>query len=159
VRRLVSMSALIVLAMGLGVAQPAAAGSKLFVGGLPYATTAADVEDLVSPYGVVTSVAVMGTDVDGVMSAEATVAFEDPRSPLRAVEALDGTDVGGQPITAGVKRVLLVGSKVKEVVREAGLRSDRELVEALSDKVHEILAGAIDRCRSNHRSTVRPYDL
>jgi len=52
-----------------------------------------------------------------------------------------------------------VGSKVKEVVREAGLRSDGELVQALSDKVHEILRGAIHRAKSNKRGTVRPYDL
>jgi hypothetical protein len=109
------MTALIVLALGLGVAKPALAAKKLFVGNLPYATTAADVEDL-----------------------------------------------GGQPITANVKRVLVVGSKVKEVIREAGLRSDGELVQAVSDRVdrvHELLAAAIKRCTSNGRSTVRPYDL
>ncbi len=57
------------------------------------------------------------------------------------------------------KEIVVVGSKVKDVVREAGLRSDGELVQAVSDKVHEILQAAIGRCTSNGRSTVRPYDL
>lgn len=57
------------------------------------------------------------------------------------------------------KEIVVVGSKVKDVVREAGLRSDGELVQAVSEKVHELLAAAIHRCTSNGRSTVRPYDL
>ena len=57
------------------------------------------------------------------------------------------------------KEIVVVGSKVNEVVRAAGLRSDGELVSAVSDKVHEMLAEAIARCTSNGRSTVRPHDL
>lgn len=57
------------------------------------------------------------------------------------------------------KEIVVVGSKVKEVIREAGLRSDGELVQAVSDKVHEVLGAASKRCTSNGRSTVRPYDL
>ena len=57
------------------------------------------------------------------------------------------------------KEILVVGSKVKEVVRQAGLRSDGDLVQAVSDKVHEILESAIARAESNKRGTVRPYDL
>ena len=53
----------------------------------------------------------------------------------------------------------VVLSKVKEVVKEAGLRSDGELVSAVSEKVHELLQDAIKRCTSNGRSTVRPHDL
>ncbi len=58
-----------------------------------------------------------------------------------------------------VKEIVVVGSKVKDVVRNAGLRSDGELVQAVSDKVHEILGAAIGRAQSNKRGTVRPYDL
>lgn len=57
------------------------------------------------------------------------------------------------------KEIVVVGSKVKEVVKEAGLRSDGELVQAVSDKVHELLGAAIKRCKGNNRSTVRPHDL
>ena len=57
------------------------------------------------------------------------------------------------------KEIVVVGSKIKEVVKEAGLRSDGELVQAVSDQVHEMLGEAIKRCQGNNRSTVRPYDL
>lgn len=57
------------------------------------------------------------------------------------------------------KEILVVGSKVKDVVRNAGYRSDGELVAAVSEKVHELLEAAIERAGSNKRGTVRPYDL
>ena len=57
------------------------------------------------------------------------------------------------------REVVVVGSKVKDVVRNAGLRSDGELVQAVSEKVHDILEAAIERAQGNKRGTVRPYDL
>ena len=57
------------------------------------------------------------------------------------------------------KEILTVGSKVREVIKEAGLRSDGDLVEAVSNKVHDLLNKAIERCKANNRSTVRPSDL
>jgi len=58
-----------------------------------------------------------------------------------------------------IKEIVVVGSKVKEVIKQAGLRSDGELVQAVSDKVHELLQDAVARCKGNKRGTVRPYDL
>ena len=57
------------------------------------------------------------------------------------------------------KEIVVVGSKVKDVVRSAGFRSDGELVAAVSQKVHEILEAAIARAGANKRGTVRPHDL
>lgn len=57
------------------------------------------------------------------------------------------------------KETLVVGSKVKDFIKEADLRSDGDLVEALSGRVEEILKGAMHRCKENGRSTVRPCDL
>ena len=57
------------------------------------------------------------------------------------------------------REVLVVGSKVKEVVRAAGLRSDGNLIGAVSDAVHDALEKAIARAQENKRGTVRPYDL
>lgn len=57
------------------------------------------------------------------------------------------------------REIVVVGSKVKDVVRSAGFRSDGELVAAVSDKVHDMLEAAIGRAGSNKRGTVRPYDL
>jgi hypothetical protein len=57
------------------------------------------------------------------------------------------------------REIVVVGSKVKDVVRSAGFRSDGELVAAVSDKVHDMLEAAIARAGANKRGTVRPYDL
>jgi len=57
------------------------------------------------------------------------------------------------------REVVVVGSKVKDVVRSAGLRSDGDLVQAVSDSVHDMLEAAINRAQQNKRGTVRPYDL
>ncbi len=55
--------------------------------------------------------------------------------------------------------ILVVGSKMKDVVKSAGCMSSGDLIEAVSNKVHEMLASATARAKGNGRSTVRPYDL
>jgi hypothetical protein len=57
------------------------------------------------------------------------------------------------------KEILVVGSKMKDVVKAAGCMSSGDLIEALSDKVHSMIADATARAKGNGRSTVRPYDL
>ena len=57
------------------------------------------------------------------------------------------------------KDTLVVGSKVKDFIKDSDLRSDGDLVEALSGRVEEILKSAMARCKENGRSTVRPCDL
>lgn len=59
----------------------------------------------------------------------------------------------------GSREILIVGSKMKDVVKAAGCMSSGDLVEALSVKVHEMLSSATTRAKGNGRSTVRPYDL
>jgi hypothetical protein len=59
----------------------------------------------------------------------------------------------------GKKPGIVVGSKVKESVKAGGVRSAGDLVDALNDKVHELLGSAIARCKANGRGTVRPQDL
>jgi len=137
------------------------AGNKLFVGGLSWDTSSFEVGRLVSGYGVVVSVVVRNIDADGVLFATALVEFENDASIDAAVAALDGMIYNGDPLKAKKKdrEIVVVGSKVKEVIRSAGLRSDGELVQAVSDQVHEMLEQAILRAKSNKRGTVRPYDL
>jgi histone H3/H4 len=60
---------------------------------------------------------------------------------------------------SAAREVLVVGTKVKDVVRAAGLQSSGELIDAVSGKVHEILSAAIDRANENGRKTVRSHDL
>ena len=57
------------------------------------------------------------------------------------------------------KETLVVGSKVKDFIKDAELRSDGDLIDALSGRVEEILKIAMQRCKENGRSTVRPCDL
>jgi histone H3/H4 len=57
------------------------------------------------------------------------------------------------------REVLVVGTKVKDVVKSAGLQSSGELIEAVSGRVHALLEDAIKRASGNGRKTVRAYDL
>lgn len=57
------------------------------------------------------------------------------------------------------KEILIIASKAKDAVKAAGCQSSGDLVEALSNKVHDILAAAVKRAKENGRATVRPYDL
>lgn len=59
----------------------------------------------------------------------------------------------------GSRDILVVGTKMKEVVKGAGCMSSSDLVEAVSQKVHDMLAAAANRAKENNRATVRPYDL
>jgi len=55
--------------------------------------------------------------------------------------------------------ILIVGSKVKEVVKGNDMQSSGELIEAISNKVHELVEAACKRASDNGRKTVRAYDL
>lgn len=57
------------------------------------------------------------------------------------------------------KEIVVVGSKVKEVVKEAGLRSDGELVQALSEQVVGAVRDAMRRAAWNHRESLGFHDL
>lgn len=57
------------------------------------------------------------------------------------------------------KDILIVSSKVKNYMKEKGVKSSGDLVEAVSKKVYDLLDAAVVRARENKRSTVRPYDL
>jgi hypothetical protein len=57
------------------------------------------------------------------------------------------------------QEVYVVASKIKAMVKDAGFRSDSDLVSALSLKVEELLKAAMNRAKENGRGTVRPYDL
>ncbi|MCB9830900.1 MAG: hypothetical protein H6807_00380 [Planctomycetes bacterium] len=54
---------------------------------------------------------------------------------------------------------LIVGSKVKGVIKGNGCMTSGELLEALNAKVHELLNGACARASANKRSTVRAQDI
>jgi len=53
----------------------------------------------------------------------------------------------------------VVGSKVKEVLKSNNMRVDGQLIQAVSDKVHDLLAAGVLRAKENQRKTVKPADL
>ena len=59
----------------------------------------------------------------------------------------------------GQKEILIVGSKMKDVIKKAGCMSSSDLIEALSERVRTMLLDATKRASSNDRRTVRPCDL
>ncbi len=57
------------------------------------------------------------------------------------------------------QEILVVGSKVKEVVKANNMRADGALIAAVSEKVHELLQAGVIRAQNNKRKTVTPNDL
>lgn len=55
--------------------------------------------------------------------------------------------------------ILVVGSKVKDLISDKGLRSSGDLVEALSKHIETKIMRAIERAKANGRQTIRPEDL
>jgi hypothetical protein len=54
---------------------------------------------------------------------------------------------------------LVVGSKVKELIKGQGVRMAGDLLDALNGSVGGLVKGAVARCKANGRGTVRPQDL
>jgi hypothetical protein len=61
--------------------------------------------------------------------------------------------------TPQTRETVVIASKIKDVVKAAGLQSSGDLIDGVSEKVHAMLAAAIARAKANGRATVRPYDL
>lgn len=54
---------------------------------------------------------------------------------------------------------LVVGSKVRAYIRSKKCLVSGELLEAVSNCVYSCLDRAVERCKANKRSTVRPQDM
>lgn len=54
---------------------------------------------------------------------------------------------------------LVIGSKVKALIKEKGLMCSGDLPAAVSEKVKALIEAACERTTQNKRSTVRPCDL
>jgi hypothetical protein len=55
--------------------------------------------------------------------------------------------------------VLIVQSKVRDLIREKEMRTSDEFITALSEHVRAAVERAIARAKENGRSTLRPADL
>ena len=58
----------------------------------------------------------------------------------------------------GAKPVAIT-SRIKDLIRSGNMRADGALVDAVNEKIMELLNNAIARAGSNGRKTVRPQDL
>jgi len=57
------------------------------------------------------------------------------------------------------KEPLVVASKVKAYIKSKKMMTSSDALEALSDKVYDMLDAAVARTKANKRSTVKPQDL
>jgi histone H3/H4 len=55
--------------------------------------------------------------------------------------------------------LLIVQSKVREVIRQKEKRVSDEFIGALSEHVLHTIEKAVQRCTANGRSTLRPEDI
>lgn len=55
--------------------------------------------------------------------------------------------------------ILIVQSKVKEVIKRQGCNTASDAVDEMSKQVENIIKKAIDRCKANGRKTVKASDF
>jgi RNA recognition motif-containing protein len=98
-------------------------GSKLYVGGLPYAATEAEVTTLFAAHGTVESARVIADKFTGQSRGFGFVEMSTPQEAQAAITALNGTQMDGRALTVNEAKpmehvpVEAVGSaKVGEVV-------------------------------------------
>ena len=77
---------------------------KLFVGGLPFATTDDELRELFAAHGTVASATVVKDRDNGRSRGYGFVEFEDDDEGKAAEKALNGTEVGGRTISVDMAR-------------------------------------------------------
>jgi RNA recognition motif-containing protein len=77
---------------------------KLFVGGLPFATTDDELRDLFAAHGTVASANVVRDRESGRSKGFGFVEFENDDEGKAAEKALNGTEVGGRTISVAEAR-------------------------------------------------------
>lgn len=55
--------------------------------------------------------------------------------------------------------LIVVSVRVRETLHSVDCMASADLVDAISNKVYEMLETAIERAKKNGRTTVRPHDL
>ncbi len=69
---------------------------KLYVGNLPFSATEADLRELFEAHGTIESINVITDRETGRPRGFAFVEMEDSESASKAMQALDGSDMGGR---------------------------------------------------------------
>lgn len=78
--------------------------SKLFVGGLPFSTSDKELEELFANHGKVTSAVVISDRETGRSKGFGFVEFESDDEAKSAIQALDGSELGGRKIVVNEAR-------------------------------------------------------
>ena len=78
--------------------------TRLFVGGLPWAVDDNQLRDHFGSYGPVVSATVIRDRETQRSRGFGFVEYSTPEAAKAAVEALDGTEMGGRPITVSVAK-------------------------------------------------------
>ena len=78
--------------------------TKLFVGGLPYAVTSQQLNDLFAAHGAITSASVVTDKFSGQSKGFGFVEMENDDEAEKAIEALNGYNLDGRNIGVSVAR-------------------------------------------------------
>jgi RNA recognition motif-containing protein len=79
-------------------------GSRIFVGGLPYSTDDAKLNELFAPHGTVTSAQVVTDKFTGQSRGFGFVEMGSESEAAAAIEALNGTELDGRTLTVNEAR-------------------------------------------------------
>ncbi len=79
-------------------------GSKLYVGGLPYSATQAELTDLFSAHGTVQTVNVIMDKYTGQSKGFGFVEMSSSEEAQNAISALNSTEFGGRTLTVNEAR-------------------------------------------------------
>src|SRR4029453_9020937 len=79
-------------------------GSKIYGGGLPYATTDGQLQEIFSAYGTEESAGVMTEKFTGRSRGFGFVEMSSNEEAQRAIQALNGTDLDGRSLTVNEAR-------------------------------------------------------
>jgi RNA recognition motif-containing protein len=79
-------------------------GSKIYVGGLPYATTEEQLKDLFAPHGSVVSSRIITDKFTGQSRGFGFVEMSSETEAQAAIAALNGTQLGGRTLTVNEAR-------------------------------------------------------
>ena len=75
------------------------------------------------------------------------------------VDEMDNPPPSGEPTGKKERELVIVQSKVREIIRAHDKRVPDEFITALSDHVVDVIEKAISRAAANNRSTLRPSDI
>jgi RNA recognition motif-containing protein len=87
---------------------------KLYVGSLPYSITEDELRDLFSPYGAVASVRIITDKFTGQSKGFGFVEMANPDDAQKAVQAVNGAQVGGRTLVVNDARPEQRGGERRE---------------------------------------------